>query len=52
MKEVYADPVIGMVGLLLFLFLFMGILAWLFWPGTKEKFKRHGEIPLKDGYDE
>ncbi len=52
MKTLYADPVIGMIGLLLFFTLFVGILTWLFWPGSKEKFKQHGEIPLKDGHDE
>ena len=48
MRDFYANEIVGMVGLLLFLGLFTGILVWLFWPGMKDKCKKYGEIPLKD----
>lgn len=48
MKELYADYTMGMIGLLFFFLLFMGILVWLFRPGAKEKFKEYGNIPLRD----
>jgi cbb3-type cytochrome oxidase subunit 3 len=52
MKELYADATVGIIGLLFFFFLFVGILIWLFWPGAKEKFKEHGNIPLRNDSDE
>lgn len=27
---------------------FLGIVAWAFWPKNKGKFERYGEMPLKD----
>lgn len=48
MKSLFASTEYGMLGLLIFMTLFAGILVWLFLPGAKEKFKKHGEIPLKD----
>lgn len=48
MKSLFANPEFGTIGLLIFFFFFLGILVWLFLPGAKEKFKKHGEIPLKD----
>lgn len=52
MKEVFANSTAGMIGLLFFFFLFVGILIWLYHPGAKEKFKEHGNIPLKDEHNE
>ena len=48
MKEHFANGTYGMIGLLLFFGLFVGIMAWLFWPGKKDKFTEYGNIPLKD----
>lgn len=48
MKALYADPVTGIIGLLIFFTLFVGILIWIFKPGASEKLKEHGQIPLKD----
>ena len=28
--------------------LFVGIVAWVFWPKHKQRLERHGEIPLRD----
>ena len=28
--------------------LFLGIVAWAFWPSNKSKFEAHGNIPLDD----
>ncbi len=27
--------------------LFLGIVAWTFWPSRKEKLERHGRIPFE-----
>ena len=31
-----------------FLILFVGIIAWAFWPRNKERLERQGRIPLDD----
>ena len=28
--------------------IFIGIVAWAFWPKNKSKLERHGEIPLRN----
>jgi cytochrome c oxidase cbb3-type subunit 4 len=28
--------------------LFLGIVAWAFWPKNRERLENHGAIPLKD----
>ena len=28
--------------------LFVGIVAWVFWPKHKQRLERHREIPLRD----
>ena len=48
MKSLFASSEFGMIGLILFFGLFLGVLAWLFWPGKAQTFKDHGAIPLKD----
>ncbi len=48
MKELFASQTYGLLGLFIFLTLFLGILVWLMLPGAKEKFKEYGQIPLKD----
>lgn len=27
---------------------FLGLLAWVLWPRNREKFRRYGQIPLRD----
>lgn len=34
--------------LLWLVLLFVGIVAWVFWPGRKRKLERHGRIPLDE----
>jgi cytochrome c oxidase cbb3-type subunit 4 len=31
--------------------LFVGIVAWAFWPKRKERLQRHADIPLRDDDD-
>ena len=52
MKSLFASAEFGLVGLLLFFAFFTAMLVWLFIPGTKDKFKGYGHIPLKDDHDE
>ncbi|MFW6198865.1 MAG: cbb3-type cytochrome oxidase subunit 3 [Acidobacteriota bacterium] len=28
--------------------LFVGIVAWVFWPRNRQRLERHGRIPLED----
>ncbi len=28
--------------------IFVGIVAWVVWPGRKDRLERHGRIPLED----
>ena len=34
--------------LLWLVLLFVGIVAWVFWPGRKRKLEEHGRIPLDE----
>lgn len=52
MITLFANPVYGVIGLLLFFVLFVGILAWLVMPGAKERFQNYGKIALKDDRDD
>ena len=52
MRDFYANATIGMIGLLLFIGLFAGVLIWLVWPGMKEKCNTYAAIPLKDEQDD
>lgn len=31
--------------------LFLGIIAWAFWPKNKDRLERYGEMPLRDDDD-
>lgn len=48
MKESFASAEIGLIGLAIFVTIFVIALAWVLKPGAKEHFKKFGEIPLKD----
>jgi cbb3-type cytochrome oxidase subunit 3 len=48
MKALFASSSAGLIGLLFFFAIFCLILLWVYRPGAKEKFKKHGQIPLKD----
>lgn len=34
--------------LLWLMLLFLGIVAWAYWPTRKRKLQEHGQIPLRD----
>ena len=40
------------IALLLFVALFIGIIAYVFWPGNKKKFDEAAQLPLEDKDDE
>ncbi len=40
------------VALVLFVALFVGIIAYVFWPGNKKKFDEAAQLPLEDKDDE
>ena len=45
------EPVLSWVyslWLLWLVLLFVGIVAWVFWPGRKRRLERHGRIPLDE----
>ena len=48
MKEMFADPDLGLIGLLFFFTFFCAVTLWTFRPGAKNTYKKHGEIPLDD----
>jgi cbb3-type cytochrome oxidase subunit 3 len=48
MKELFASSSYGIVGLIIFVAFFVGILIWVLRPGAKAKFQDHANIPLKD----
>jgi cytochrome c oxidase cbb3-type subunit 4 len=35
-------------GLVYLAILFIGVLVYAFWPGSKKKFERYGQIPLEE----
>ncbi|HCK32035.1 MAG TPA: CcoQ/FixQ family Cbb3-type cytochrome c oxidase assembly chaperone [Rhodospirillaceae bacterium] len=38
----------GLIGLVFFFTFFLGMLVWVFRPGSKEYFKKFGKIPLEE----
>ena len=46
MAEVYA--LIKSLWLVWCVLLFAAIVAWVFWPGRKDRLEAHGLIPLED----
>jgi cytochrome c oxidase cbb3-type subunit 4 len=42
-----AQAIFGMAGLLLFIVLFIFVLAFVFWPGNKKGFEEASRIPLE-----
>lgn len=48
MKQIFASADAGLIGLLFFFAIFVGVLVYVFWPGSKDKFKKYGDIPLED----
>lgn len=48
MKEIFANPTVGLAGLLFFFIFFCGVILWTFRPSAKDKYKKDAEIPLKE----
>ena len=43
-----ASAIAGVAGLLLFVGLFVAVLAYTFWPSNKQSFQRAAQLPLDD----
>jgi cbb3-type cytochrome oxidase subunit 3 len=41
-----------MVWMVVSILLFVVIMAWALWPGSRERFEKHADIPLRDDEDE
>ncbi|MCD8496721.1 MAG: cbb3-type cytochrome c oxidase subunit 3 [Alphaproteobacteria bacterium] len=52
MKELFASPVFGLTGLIFFFIFFIGVVIWVFRPGSKKKYEQDAQIPLKERNDE
>jgi cytochrome c oxidase cbb3-type subunit 4 len=48
MKEVFASGSAGLIGLLFFFIFFMGVVLWVFRPGSKKKYSQDARIPLEE----
>jgi cytochrome c oxidase cbb3-type subunit IV len=46
-----ATVVSQIVALVLFIALFVGVIAYVFWPGNKKKFDEAAQLPLDDDND-
>jgi cytochrome c oxidase cbb3-type subunit 4 len=42
-----AQSIFGMAGLFIFLTLFLGVVAFVFWPGNRRGFEEASRIPLE-----
>ena len=47
MQEFYAF--VRQLWVVWLMLLFVGIVAWAYWPRRKKKMEEHGKIPFKDG---
>jgi cbb3-type cytochrome oxidase subunit 3 len=52
MKHFFADPDLGLIGLLFFFTFFCVVTLWTFRPSAKKQYTDHGKIPLKEGIGE
>lgn len=52
MKHFFADPDLGLIGLLFFFAFYCAVTAWTFRPGAKPKYKKYGHIPLEEHKNE
>ena len=48
MKHFFADPDLGLIGLLFFFVFFCGVTLWTFRPGCKKTYSDHGNMPLQE----
>ena len=48
MKEIFANSGAGMIGLIFFFLFFVGVVLWVFRPGSKKKYSEDACIPLEE----
>lgn len=48
MKEIFASPAFGLLGLLFFFVFFCIVALWTFRPSAKKKYQQDANIPLKE----
>ena len=48
MKEMFANPDLGLFGLLFFFIFFVTVTLWTFRPGAKGQYNKHAHIPLEE----
>lgn len=48
MKELFASANFGMIGLLFFFAVFVGIALWVYYPANKKKIETLKNIPLSE----
>ncbi|MGN7438963.1 MAG: cbb3-type cytochrome c oxidase subunit 3 [Alcanivorax sp.] len=48
MKSFFANPDLGLIGLLFFFIFFCTMVLWTFRPGSKSKYDKHANIPLDE----
>lgn len=48
MKALFANPDLGLIGLLFFLVFFCLVSLWTFRPGAKSTYNTHAKIPLQE----
>lgn len=52
MKEIFASPAFGLMGLLFFFVFFCIVTLWTFRPSAKKKYEKEAQIPLQDSDQE
>lgn len=48
MKQLFASADAGLIGLIFFFVFFCAVVLWTFRPGAKNKYKKHGQLPLEE----
>lgn len=52
MKEIFASPSFGLIGLLFFFVFFCVVTLWTFRPSAKRKYEKDAQIPLQESNGE
>jgi len=52
MKSFFANPDLGLIGLLFFFVFFSAVFLWTFRPGAKKQYQDHANIPLDENKTE
>lgn len=48
----FASSHSGIIGLLFFFIFFIGMIVWVYRPGSKDKYHQDAQIPLRENSDE